>query len=175
MQGKSYVQGKRSYGRLSPELHRQWEKVPTSHGGGIDYRPCLLTLSDGQDVDCVYVVEHDSYIRIWGIWPEDDPYKNHIDIKSVIGIRESPSRLPPAIANKLYEVGEIGMGYLIFDLVFLDGSRQLYETGNALDFLPLPKGKTMRDIVDAIPIEKPGTQDRMKGLKYYWCLFNHNP
>ena len=70
----------------------------------------------------VYVVSEQSYIRSWGVWPEDDSGKALIAIEEVQDLRESHSRLPAEFANRLYDAGESGMGYRIFTVVFDDGS-----------------------------------------------------
>jgi hypothetical protein len=90
----------------------------------------------------------------------------------VIEISESPSRLPVDIANELYKAGESGMGYCAFLLEFKDGSRQAYVTGNAVDFIPMPNGKSLGDITRVIPHEGRNDENSLSGHKYFWCLFN---
>ena len=159
------------YPKLRDELLRQLEMIEPSKDSGIEYRPSLVTLLDGRRVDCVYVVDEQSYFKPWGVWPEDDRGKLSIRIQDVAKIEESPSRLPPKIANELYQAGESGMGYCRFTLVFSDESEQVYITGNAVDFVPLPAGKSRSDIVRVLPHTGTG-KNYCQGLKYYWCLYS---
>jgi len=96
--------------------------------------------------------------------------KSHISIADVDALAESPRRLPAKFANELYKSGESGMGYTIFTVVFADGSRQAYLTGNAVDFIRYPEGKTSGDIVDVLPHEGRSAEP-ISGPQYYWCLF----
>ena len=117
------------------------------HDGMIEYFPCMVHLTNGEQHDCVYVVDAKSYIRIWGVWPDEDCGKRALAIQDVAQIHLSPSRLPVQFARQMYAVGESGMGYCIFTLQFADGTRQTYCTGNLIDFPELPKGKSVRDVV----------------------------
>ena len=72
----------------------------------------------------------------------------HGDANRGEALAESPRRLPAQFANKLYKSGESGMGYTIFTVIFADGSRQAYGTGNAVDFISYPEGKGQMDVVD---------------------------
>src|SRR5687767_7604316 len=136
--------------KISASLYEQLLQVEPSRDWDIEYRPCLVTLKDGQKIDCVYIVPEHPYIKIWGVFPEDDSGKESVLIGDVSEIEESPSRLPAKIANKIYDAGESGMGYCVFTLVFNDSSTQAYITGNAIDFFPLPEGKSAKDIEDVL-------------------------
>jgi len=166
-----YVPGSRDYGQLSPELKRQLRTIEPSVDRKSRYYPCLAVLKSGQRVDRVYVVDAQSYIDLWGVWPEDDPAKTSLPIGEVAALEESPSRLPAAIANRLYAAGESGMGYSLFTLLFRDGTSQAYATGNAVDFVRLPSGKSAEDITGVLPHKGGEATHRLKGLDYRWCLF----
>jgi hypothetical protein len=153
-------------------LYKQLLQVVPTGDSGIEYRPCLVTLKDGRKVDCVYVVLEQPYIKQWGVFPENDSHKQSVQIEDVSEIKESLSRLPPVIANKIYKAGESGMGYCVFTIVFSDGSLQAYVTGNAVDFVPLPAHKVAKDIVDVHPHEGRQAENQMNGLGYYWCLYS---
>jgi hypothetical protein len=43
------------------------------------------------------------------------------------------------------------MGYTIFTVVFADGLRQACVTGNAVDFIRYPPGKSPKDVVKVLP------------------------
>lgn len=166
----SYVPQKRNYPLLRAELREQLQKIEPSNDGMMSYFPCMVALSTGEQIDCVYFAEADSYIKVWGIWPDDDKGKQFIKIENVASVHSSPSRLPVHLAQKMYKAGESGMGYCIFTLRFNDSSTQVYLSGNAVDFVSLPVGKTMADVVDLLP-NKGHNQKYMQAPKYHWCLF----
>ena len=162
----------REFGRLPDRLYEQLVKVEPSTDGMVEYRPCRVQLKDGRIFDRVYVVECRSYVRAWGVWPDQDPNKRSIRIEDVIAIEESPVRMPAHLANKMYAAGESGMGYCVFVLVLRDGRRLPYMTGNAVDFPDLPEGVTTDAIADLLPHARerqPGYYRR--SAEYYWCLY----
>jgi len=165
-----YIPGKRSYQALPANLRAAWSAIAPSIDGKLQYRPCSVTLNDGATIPCVYVMDAQSYIDVWGIWPEDDKGKRYVLIENVASISESPLRMPAKFANELYRAGESGMGYCLFTLLFSDGSRQAYVSGNAVDFVHLPSGKTMADIREALPHEGRA-ETQKQSPKYFWCLF----
>lgn len=158
------------YGELPSHLAVQLANVPPTGSGGLEYRPCLVALSSGRTLECVYVVEAVSYWKAWGVWPEDDRGKQSVRIEDVIEIRDSPLRLPAALANQLYEAGESGMGYLLFTAEFSDATRQAYVTGGAVDFIVPPSGLRASDVIRVNPHE--GRYDNpIPSPDYWWCLF----
>ena len=134
------------------------------------YWPCAVDLADGSTHERVYVQDAQSYISVWGVWPEDDPGKESIDVTRVIRIRKSAARLPPSIARTIYDAGESGMGYTMFKLVFRDGSRQAYVTGNAVDFVRYPAGKSSADVVAVEPHRGREENPYSDPARYAWCL-----
>lgn len=134
----------------------------------------MVSLTNGQQRDCVYMVEAKSYIRVWGVWPDDDPGERAILLEDVAEIQPSPSRLPVTFARQMYAIGESGMGYCIFTLYFSDGARQAYCTGNLIDFPELPESKSISDVVAIKPNEGRGEQG-LGTQEYYWCLFGARP
>src|SRR5262245_45256480 len=101
------------YPPLPRELVEELHRVPSSWNGDMKYKPCAVTLADGTDLACVYVVYQKSYIRHCGIYPEDFPGTRSVSIAQVRQIRESPNRLPAALANSLYREGETGKDYRV--------------------------------------------------------------
>jgi hypothetical protein len=168
---ETFSAGVRRYPRISPELAAQLEPVVPTTDGLMTYRPCKVTLDNGSDQDFVYVVNAASYIKAWGIWPDQDLGKREIRIEHVRNISESPSRLPPHLSQKLYDAGESGMGYVVFELSFIDGSRSCHLSGNATDFVVLPKSKSMQDIIAVHPHEGRGRSDHLHAPDYWWCLY----
>ncbi len=163
--------GARKYPPLSDQLRVQLERIPAVSDGIIKYYPCKVRLKDGRWQDFVYVVNADDYIRVWGVWPDQDKRKREVRIQDVEQIAESSSRLPQAFAQRLYDAGESGMGYVIFELSHSDGSRSAHLSGNAVDFVQLPNGKTPKDVVAVHPHSGRERHDRLSAHDYYWCLF----
>lgn len=165
--------GERKYPTLPPALRRQLERVPPTKDGLMTYHPCRLTLKDGKKQDYVYVADAAIYIKTWGVWPDQDKGKREIEIGNVEAIEESPSRLPPVFAQRLYDSGESGMGYVAFALSFRDGSRSIHISGNATDFVLLPEGKTMQDVLDVHPHAGRGESGHLHAPEYFWCLYEN--
>jgi len=122
-------------------------------------------------LDAVYVVPKESYIRVWGVWPEDDRGKRSVLISEVRKIEESPKRLPQKWANYIYQGGESAMGGTFFAVKFADGGAQIYDGGNAIDFVELPEGRRYEDIVGIERHARTGNP-RSHVLPYTWCLYD---
>ena len=137
----------------------------------MEYKPCAVTLADGTELSCVYVVDCKPYIRYWGIYPENDPGKNSVSIAQVRQIRDSPNRLPAALADCLYQAEESGMGYFVFTVEFRDGTRHTFLTGNAVDFIDAPTGLRASDAVQVYP-HRGRRGPELRSLPYYWCLYD---
>ena len=147
-------------------------QIVPSESFGMRYYPCQVTLTDGRKFDRVYIVEKEPYIKHWGVYPEDDRGKSSVLIEGVADFEESPSRLPPVHANKLYKAGESGMGYTIFTVVFNDGSQQPFLTGNAVDFISFPEDKNQTDMQDVLPHKGRKSPDLMDAPSYFWCIYS---
>ena len=169
-----YSPSKKTYPEMPERLVAEFQAVTPSRDRSLEYRPCELTLGSGSVVSCAYVVDAQSYIDIWGVWPDDDPGKQSVRIDEVASISESPFRLPARFASQLYSEGESGMGYTIFTVVFADGTEQAYSSGNAIDFIFYPKGKSAGDVVGIIP-HKGRDAGAKRAPQYHWCLFGHGP
>jgi hypothetical protein len=155
---------------LPPRLATQLAAIEPSVSGKVRYYPCRVVLSDTNELDCVYFVEYDSYMALWGVHPLDDPEKHYVPLSSVVALSESPSRLPVQFANRLYAGPETGMGYYVFSLVFSGGYRQAYLTGNAIDFIQYPSGHGPGDVVDVLP-DVGQRESQLGNLQYHWCLY----
>jgi hypothetical protein len=164
---KPYSPGIRKYPPLSQEQIVQLKKIPSSNDG----YPCKVVLKEGIEQDFVYIVDAEAYIRAWGVWPDQDKGKQEIHIEQVELIVESTSRLPPTMAQRLYAAGESGMGYVLFEVSYKDGSRSAHIAGNAVDFIQLPVDKTMNDISDIYPHAGREAQAHLESPNYFWCLF----
>lgn len=157
--------------KLPAKLREDLSTITPSTSGDLTYWPCVARMKDGSVLDCVYVVPEGPYIRQWGIYPQQDRGKRHISIADVETLTDSPTRLPAKFANRLYEAGESRMGCTIFTVVFADGSRHAYGTGNAIDFICYPEGKSQSDVVDVLPHEGRNAKP-MKCPEFFWCLFS---
>jgi hypothetical protein len=157
--------------RLTPEIAAQLVAIEPSISDQMKYFPCSVVLKNGQKIDHVYLISQAPYIRYWGIYPEDDPGNRKVPIEDIETVTECPDRLPAKFANQIYKRGESGMGYTIFTVVFADGLREPYLTGNAVDFIEYPFGKTAKDIVKVLPHTGRDKNPR-HGPNYYWCLFS---
>lgn len=148
--------------------------IVPSGGDDLFYYPCRVTLRDGRVLDTVYIEPEMPYLRQWGVYPEDDRGKKFVKIEDVVAVEDSPSRLPARFANQIYDHGESGMGYTIFTVVFSDGERQAYGTGNAVDFIRYPDGKVPNDVSSVLPHEGRNAQS-VGPPDWYWCLYSGEP
>ena len=164
------MKDKREYPEIDMLVYEQLKKVKPSQDKGLNYYPCKVVFCGGEVLDCVYIVEAQEYIKVWGRWPESDPGKRHIDIKTVEKVFESSKRLPAHLANKMYKAGESGMGYCAFTIVLKDGREINCVTGNAVDFLELPSDVNTDMIIDLIPHSR--SANYLKGANYYWCIYS---
>ena len=157
---------------IRSELLDQVHAVPPSGSGELLYRPCQVMLMDGRVLDRVYVQEAYTWKQTWGVWPEDDRGKAAISIEEVASISDSPARLPAALATRLLDAGESGMGYTKFTLVLRDGRRINAMTGNAVDFPALPLGVSAADVVEVVPQVHDGEPvPASPEPSYLWCLY----
>lgn len=143
---------RRNYGAIPAHLKEQFQAIKSSYMFGIELKPCSVKDKDGRIFPCVLIVNAEPYAKMWANWPEDmDVPKRCVFLKDVVSIFPSPYRLPLKISQRLYDEGESCMGGTFFTLIFRDGFRQAYSTGNLLDFIFYPEGEGRgpEDIVDA--------------------------
>jgi hypothetical protein len=170
MTRQPFVPGERRYPPLPSNLMAQISQIRTTSNGGLTYRPCSVSLADGSNVDCVFIVEAQAYIRVWGVWPDQDKGKREIKVQDITRVQDSPCRLPAELAQRLYDAGESGMGYVVFEIEYRDGSRSAHASGNALDFVRLADDKTMSDVVAVHPHEGRNRAPS-NAPKYFWCIY----
>ena len=145
--------------------------IPTTSDKLVRYYPCSVKMKDGTEHRFVYLAEARSWLANWAPLPNTELGSRHLDVRDVVELRECPDRLPPAFADRLYEAGESGMGYTIFTLCFSDGSQAIYQSGNLVDFIDYPDGKSGKDIVDVIPHAGRGERRSRIAPAYRWCIF----
>jgi hypothetical protein len=164
------------YPKLPPHLVEQLRRVPPSGDRWITNYPCCVRLNDGTELDRVYLVAEIPFIKIWGLYPDQDRGKAEILVSDIASLMDSPTRLPGIFANELYRAGESGMGYSLFTVIFKSDnssvqSSQAYVTGGAVDFIDYPEGKGPTDVVRVLP--HIGRESKhLDGPKYYWCLYS---
>jgi hypothetical protein len=162
------------YSKLPPNLKSQLEAITPSVCGELRYYPCLVRLNNGTELDRVYVVPEAPYIKLWGVYPNEDPGKSEVRIEDVASLTESPSRLPAPFANELYKA-ESGMAETVFTVVFsrrlgLLPCRSVFATGDAIDFIQYPRGRGPKDVVAVLPYV--GRRRFRRGPTYSWCLYS---
>jgi hypothetical protein len=145
-------------------------KVIPSKDLTMEYRPCQVILKNGDAFNNVYIQEEKSYLNAWGVMPDADSGKRYLLIEDVVEIKESPNRLQPDLANKIYKAGESGMGYCLYKLILDNGQTIDVCTGNAVDFVPLKPGLSAKNIKDVLP-HQGSRKNFLPGPEYYWCLF----
>jgi hypothetical protein len=138
----------------------------------IHYYPCLVTLRDGSSRDRVYLVEEGAFLKVWGdppMFSRDD--RDLIDLRDVVDLVSSPTRMPARLANELYRGGESGMGYYFFGLRLRDGRTLSFMTGGAFDFLP--DGLTEQDVIGVVATKRPSQESEIDSREphYAWCLY----
>src|SRR5579862_9890031 len=114
------------YPPLPNRLQQALRTIEPSLYGNLFYYPCDVTLQDGRNIRRVYLVEESAYIRVWGVYPNEDAGKQEVLLSEVLSVRESASRIPARFANELYMHGESGMGYYMFIVTFTGGARQMF-------------------------------------------------
>lgn len=163
-----------AYPVISEGLRAQLALVEPSTDGFCSYHPCRVTLRTGETRDYIYVVEARCYFSVAGFWPKEEW---SLAIEEVAAIEDSPLRLPPALANKLYAAGESGMGAYVFTVVLRDGTQLPYATGDLVDFPLLPAGITSIDVIDVLPhyglgrFHNRGPRPDESSADYSLCLY----
>ena len=132
--------------------------------------PCLATLTDGRQLDGVYMISASDFLRI-----DDIESRTILPLGRVAHIEESPTRLPPKFADRIYRSGESAMGYYLFTLVFDDGTHLPCRTGDSVDFVDLPHSFGNRKIVNVLPHVgqkvMPAGAPQGHGAAAVWCPF----
>ena len=132
--------------------------------------PCLATLTDGRQLDGVYMIAAGDFLKI-----EDPESRTVLPLGRVAHIEESPTRLPAKLADKIYRSGESAMGYYLFTLVFDNGEHLPCRTGDSVDFVDLPRSFADKKIVNVLPHvgQKvvPAGKPQGHSAAAVWCPF----
>jgi hypothetical protein len=131
-----------------------------------------VTLRDGTIREPVCVVDAQSYIAVWGMWPDRDSGKRSIDMLEIVRIDDSPHRLPARFADELSRFGESGMGYCVFTVTFRFGRRRTYISGNLVDFINYPLGTSPKTVTAVEPHDRQ-VVGATPTPDYYWGLYGH--
>lgn len=160
------------FDHLSDGLASQLSGIEPSRHRRLTYYPCLVKLKDGSEVDRVYLVEARSWLQSWGPMPGGQSWSGRIiRVADIDSLRDSPSRLPANLANKLYLAGETGMGGTTFTVKFGDGTAVAFGTGNAVDFITYPAGKSAADVTDVLPHVGGRSGALVPAPSYSWAPF----
>lgn len=159
------------YPLLPSHIREALKNIIPSEDGSFAYYPCQVTLKGGVRLDTVYIEPEQPYMRVWGVYPEDDRSKQTVSINDVVAVEESPVRLPARFASEIYRAGESGMGYTLFTVVFSDGERQVYMSGNAVDFIQYPETKGPEDVIQVLTHQGREACPR-QAPEHYWCLYS---
>jgi hypothetical protein len=155
---------------IPPHLIEQLQAVEPSVSRSCEFRPCQVRLADGQWRDRVYLVEAIAFLEYSGIWPWEMPEgEGDLSISEIFQIEDSPTRLPPSIATKIWAGGETGMGYYAFTLCTLDG-RKIPCIGDP-DWVQLPPGVTAGQITDVLPHAGRNEATNAPIRDIAWCLY----
>ena len=134
------------------------------------YYPASAILNDGKVLDWVYFVNRERFLEVWG----DSSGRDFVDISEVKDIKKSPYRLPARFANQIYQRGETNMGGIMFTIEMKDYRGFYYAGGGAIDFIDLPDGYTMDDIINVNSMHDYALRE--KGYRmvkpYVWCLID---
>jgi hypothetical protein len=163
--------GEKKVDPISAELFEKLKRVPPSREWDMLYYPCRVVLRDGRVFDRVFVQPREPYLTQWGNLPFEDRHKGWIAISEIVDLEESPVRLPPHLADKIYGKGETGMGYTIFRVDYRGGKSRDVVTGSAVDFIPLAEGETSADVV-GVHAEIGRIQDAELAPPYYWSIYD---
>jgi hypothetical protein len=159
------------YTLLPRHIQESLRGIESTQNGEIVYFPCSVTLTGGEVRDTVYFMPEKPVMKMWGVYLEGAGAKRLIRVEDVAEVRDSPTRLPARFANELYLQGESGMGYTIFTVVFSDGARQAYVTGDGVDFIDYPPGKGPLDVAAVISSEGRKAESLLQAPDSYWCIF----
>lgn len=159
------------YPLLPPHIREALKSIEPSRDGDLDYYPCRVTTKAGEVFDTVYIEPEKPYMRLWGVYPENDRGKRWIWIEDILTVEDSPTRLPARFANEIDRHGESGMGYTLFIVEFSDGTRQPCGTGSAVDFIRYPDGKAPADVVAVYP-HQGRNMTPVGAPEWYWCLYS---
>lgn len=129
---------------------------------GCESRPCAVQLGSGKFLSMVYVVNYVAFLSFAG--GDLETWTPQIGVQDVIEFRDSPHRLPPAVASKLYTFPETGMGYVRFVIRFGDGSQYQCALGSFRDFVAYPHGKGPSDVEDVSMFPSSAEADALPSL-----------
>lgn len=172
---QEYVPGRRNYEELPEHLRISLSEISPVEAWGVKCYPCLAEMQDNTLHDRLYIASAQDYAsaRTSMVWPEHiiKPGRSLLRIGDIKAVHASPTRIPAAIAQKIYAGGETSMGVFRFTLRFRDGSLQTYEIASTeIDFLHLPD-RSGSDIVDVLVHESVSAVVRLSNPAFQWILY----
>lgn len=153
---------------LEPQLQDVLQNIEPSIDGQLKYFPCSVELKSRKVLNHVCFVEAGLFGDWWG-----EQGRQVLNANEILNLQECPDRLPPKLASKLYQAGESGMGYTLFQIEYEDGSVSSHSAGNLIDFVRLPAGTSRTEIADVIPHCGRNSLSRLSAPDHVWCLFKY--
>lgn len=160
----------RKVGRIPEPLWGELQRIPRAS----EYTyPCAAETFDGTLWPRVLFAEKETYHkhfeRTYGM---DDPF---LDVESVKAVKASPSKMPVAIERRMYHHGETRMGGFVVTFTLRDGKRYVYSGGDFCEFVSVPEGYGVEDIVDVefegYPRMNLGEIKWVESPDWKWCIF----
>lgn len=156
--------------KLTATQKEQLKHVPSVRYHSLEYWPCKVITTDGKTYDNVYLTDVGEYRFYWDLLPDEDASKQYVLIEDVKEIYDSPNRIPPAMAEKLYDAGETITGFSLFTVFFENNTSLEVLAGTVVDFIPMPEGLSTQNIIDILP-HKGKRTDYVIAPTYHWCLY----
>ncbi len=133
--------------------------------------PCRLVLKDGSVRDRVFLAEASRFLTAWGAFPEG-PDSRLINAGDIERIEPSPHRLPAWIGRKVSRRGKVVNGQRYFRLKLRDGRKLSCSTPTLADFVELPEGVAVEDVVSVKKERRPKElENRLPQAAHEWCLY----
>lgn len=133
--------------------------------------PCSLIMKDGSVRDRVFLAEASRYLSAWGAFlDEGDP--RVLDAGDIERIEPSPYRLPAWMGRKVHRRAKVVNGHRFFKLKLRDGRTIGCSTATLADFVALPGGVSVEDVVSVKAERRPkDLENRLPQAAHDWCLY----
>ena len=133
--------------------------------------PCRLVLKDGSVRERVFLVEASRFLTAWGAFPDvGDP--RFLDAADIERIEPSPFSLPAWIGRKVHRGAKVVNGQRYFRLKLRDGRKLSCSTPTLADFVDLPEGVSVDDVVSVKKERRPkDIENRLPQAAHEWCVY----
>jgi len=144
---------------LRDDLVEQIQGVEPSANGRLLVHPCQVQFASGRIEDRVLVMNAEWFTSVWSV---DHRQWETLSLTDAVSFRESPSRLPAAIANRIYLDGERNMGAYAFELSFEGRPAVQFVVGSFVDFVDLPPGYGASECTTVRPLREDLDESRAR-------------